>query len=205
MCTTSRLRLVLLASAAIAGLIGCPGGNGSGDGGTGSGLRAGRPWDPSTCAAFSVSDALGGSCTDEDAIEWGECVVDSCESTFAACYGPSFLAGEYSSTCRPFIDCAARCDCYDADCVLACPIPQDCLDCFEENACRHECSLSCSLLGPREGKTCDDTLKCCPGLPNESLRQDCINGVRNVQDDPDRDATCATFYSLYSVISSTCD
>lgn len=193
-------------AAVVCVMSGCRDGGGSGaDAGPGTRLLAGRQWDPATCTPFSPSEALGGTCTDEDLIEWHECTTDACQDEYEACYGAGFRSGEYTGVCKPFIDCAQRCDCYDTDCVAACPIPQDCLDCFDGVSCGQECSPSCIAFGPRAGKTCRDTLACCPGLPNESLQSECVNGVANVQDEPDGDRVCAGFYGLYSVISSTCD
>jgi hypothetical protein len=187
--TQSLFALSVVASAILSGVIcltGCPGGGGSGaDAGPGTPLRADRPWDPATCSPFSPSEALGGTCTDYEFIEYYECTADACQAGFEACYGAGFRSGEYTGACKPFIDCARRCDCYDTDCVLACPIALECWDCLDGLTCEHECNLSCEVIGPRSGKTCQDTLMCCPGLPDESTRADCFNGVENLRDEPD--------------------
>lgn len=180
-------------------LFGCPGGSGGGDGGTA--MVAERAWDPIMCSSMSSL----GDCSTAHLQEWADCELANCQSKLDACYGPQFRSGIYQGACAAFMECARSCSCYDAECVAACSLNDECATCLEATPCEAPgaCELMCDVV-PTADKTCEDVMRCCPGLP-DALRADCMSEAANNQGTADGELNCSGIYPFYALASSSCD
>jgi hypothetical protein len=203
-------RIVMAAvfgSLTILGAVGC-----KGDGGTGGSGGGGAPQNapvvlPPNPNGQSCQNGDSGSCADQASVdEYGDCIVQACDSEYKQCFGNDYLTGSYGGPCQGLMECAIACQDCDQTCLQACSEQhfagacQDCItgpivSCVISSLTGGTCKIPC---GPSSsGGVCDDLKTCCNSLADANEKQDCLTAHGTVS--LGGDAACGATLNTYTM------